>query len=696
MPIGPRAGGYMGYRSDERGDEQQVNRNPFTRGENERLDPLVRWAQEADSALMQAKRTYQQRMRRNRELYDGNHWSSPRAPWKNSSVINYCAWVADQWAAVLADNKPKATFETYQLALQQEAELLTAAWDDIYERGNWQAVIEDSILMSRIEMVSYLNLTYDKFARNGEGDPLLKAISATQVDLNQEALSVDDATLLRHKYFMPMGEVLARWPHLRKYISRPMDAGDYEKRTGDSQMVPPTLTSSSTRTTVHQPPYAAPSSPPQQSCGSGVEVKEFWSRPRGPESQTKVTKIVWTADGRPSTRKKMLRFEDGHEEQLYTVVTEGNVVYELPYSDAEEMRNISSMGGLQVLSLMPALEVVTEEIKVPLFPTGRRTIIVGDYVADDGMNPFGHGQFPFIAVHAYRSRHDFYGFSDIDRIATLQEYLNRLYSLLLDAAILTSNPMWLIPTDANVADEDITNAPGAIIRGEGMLLKLARREAGPNMPAYVKDLLAFTIQQIREISGLSESATGGKFKGQQAAETVSMYQEAAGVRFRQGIRNVEQAIVKLGYQFAGIVQQFYTTPRWVKIKDAQGQEIPFSFIGADFSAPFVMKAKAGSQLPTSPSARLNLYMGLLNTPLIDMPEMWRQMQEVGMIESASQIESRMMSYMKDTSQLWKAPGLMQLLMGGQKKSKNQGGKNGRNSGRSARATSPVQATRNIA
>lgn len=693
MPIAPRAGEFLGARPQETAATPSA-RNPFALEDQEALHPLVRWGHDAAATLHQEKRPITQRMERNQQLYDGNHWTSPRAPWKNASVINYCAWVADQWAAILADNKPKVTFETYLQQYQTEADTMTAAWEDIYLRDGWQATIEDAILMARIEMVSYLHPTFDPLKTDGLGDISLKAVSGTQVFVNREATSIEDATLVMYEYRLPVGEILFKWPHLTRILRMHAPDPDMEGHQGsEAELTPPTLTSSNQHASVHQAPYYAHPNPPNDRGSGGVLVREFWTRPKGPNAQIEVERFKWTAGNKPATRKKFLRFEDGHLEPLQTVVTEGNVVYELPLTDAMLMEHISEQGGLQVMHVADALEAERETVKVPLFPTGRRTIIVGDFVADDGMNPFGHGHFPFIPIHAYRSRKTYYGASDIDRIATLQEYLNRLYSLLLDAAILTSNPLWLIPTEANIADEDVTNAPGAILRGDQMTVKTARREPGPDMPSYVKDLLSFTISQIREISGLSETATGGKFKGQQAAETVSMYQEAAGVRFRQGIRNVEHAIIELGFQFIGLVKQFYTQPRLLQIRNAVGDERTISFLGSDIGAPLFMKAKSGAMLPTSPSARLNLYMQMMNTPAIDLPEIWRQMQESGMIDSATALQARMQRYAKSMGlpDGWMAPGLMALVMGGQKKGSKKG-----NSGRSARSTTPGKALRNIA
>ena len=661
--IGPVPGSFMAGKANE----SRVSTPPQTTDE-EPLDPRVMWANRTGTRLKGTWEKQNAGMRRNMDLYRGIHWqgAGSRPKWKYSGKINYTFYVPEQWAAILADNKPKASYATYRRDEQPEADIMTAAWEDIYTRDEWQRKIEDAIKLSRIMRKSYLRVVYDPFARQGKGDPSLSVVSGLQVWVNEEATSVDNATLLLYEYVETLGTVYARWPRLKGRLRTPSQQGASDMDESQSILAPP-ASQTVNGVTTHSGPYNATPGTIGDHPSGGIVVREFWMRPRGPEAQVEVDRIVWLANNKPATTQKMLTFEGGRKEPLQTVVLDNGVVYELPMSTVEVIRYCQTVGGPKVLSAQPALRVVKRKTKVSKYPAGRRLIVVQNEVADDGANPFSHGEWPFIEVDAYRDPTKFIGISDIDQIAEMQEFLNRLYSIFLDAAILTANPIWRIPTTSDIADEDITNAPGAVQREDPLSLKIGRREKGPEMPAYLFQLLGFTISQIREISGLTEVATGGKFKGQQAAETVSMYQEAAGVRFRQGIRNVEQAIVKLGRQFAGIVAQFYTEPRMVKIRHASGIDQPVSFVGTRLTASMQMVAKSGSMLPTSPSARLNMLMEMASTPFVDIPEILRAMQEFGLIESATAMEARLERYVANPHERWKSPGLMAMFNPGPKK-----------------------------
>lgn len=288
------------------------------------------------------------------------------------------------------------------------------------------------------------------------------------------------------------------------------------------------------------------------------------------------------------------------------------------------------------------------------------------------MNPLGY--FPFIEIEAYPDPEAFWGLGDLDLIADAYEYYIRLFSLMYDAANLTANPIWRMPLGDEMADEDITNAPGAIQRETMNSLRYGKREPGPDMPQYVMNLLQYVKGEIRELSGLNEIASGtAKFKGQQSSETVSMYQEAAGVRFNDALHRIEQAMVKLGQQFLELMTRFYTTPHMVQLKNDAGVVDSIPLLGSYFTSPLRVEAKPGSS--RTPTQKLNGLLNLLNTgkPLIDMPEVWRQLAEAGLIDSATAMEKRIFENIKDPSKNWLITGQVPGMQGNQSTPKRAGG-----------------------
>lgn len=715
--IGPAPGGFIGAQpSSDTPDERRQRATGVT-------DSRVTWLLDSKSTMRRIKQDDTDRMKKNRSFYDGDQWDTSRRPnWKISKKLNYCFWVAEQWAAIVTDNKPKAAFHVFNLSDQWQADIASAEWESWSHIRRIQQVMADCQLLASIEGCSFFRLTYDPFAPsyNGVvGDQIPKAVSAQQIFVDGRATNLDDADAFIYEYVDSVDNVLSQFPHLKGKIGigKDVDVEDIKsayKATENvipperltplnEQSLAPGLVGDIAGTTFHTAPYGAQSAPPETASGYSVMVSEAWMKPRGPDAEIKLTVPLWTAGNEPATRKKTIDLYDDPEtrsgkyaEPLKIVVMD-NLSYEVPMSIATLLQHASDhLGGPHVKMVFDSEEIITGEKRLPLYPNGRRLVVVDMEVADDGMNPFAHGMMPFTKFDSYPNPWRFFCYGDLDNIVDPQDYLNRLYSLLLDAAILTANPIIRLPIVAETADEEITNAPGAIWRETMESLRYGKRERGPDMPAYVLQLIEMTIREIQKISGLQETATGGKFKGQVSSETVSMYQEAAGLRFRKRIRNSEDGLSRIGMQFWSNICQFYTQPRLLRLRDAAGVDKSIRYIGAQMNAPMRMVAKAGAQLPTSPTARLNFLYSLFGTPFVDFQEVLRALEEAGMIDSASGYEKRTLKLIKDMEAAaakgpeamilagWQNPGMLQLIMGGamggKKGSKNASGRTAKKTG----------------
>lgn len=670
-------------------------------GDSRSKDARIRWLEELRDQAVNERSPITQEMRRNMALYDDKHWetfgSNRRAPWKLPGVVNYCAWVADTKSGLMVDNKPKCVFATARNEHMPQAEVFSAAWDEWWTNEKIQQRLEAAAKLAVIRKLSYLKTGFDS-SIGPDGTIVAKVRDAISIYVNKEATDPNDAEWLLDEYTQAVGEVLHRWKFLKGdhriyggYETEEEDEqGDGSPSAGqDAKLQPSQSYQDPEGVTQHTPPYSAqPRMADYERDARRCLVREVWTRPKGPKYEIKVKAVAFTAVGQPATVPKLIEFQDGHREPLMNTIMGNGCVYQLPQSTVEVLKWAAEHhGGIAVKKAVPARESVMVDRTVPLYPYGRRMIAVGRAIADDRANPFAHRRFPYVLLRE-RPAVKYYPRCSIDRIASLQDCLNRMVSMIFDSAHLTANPIWRLPLNSDLADEDVVNAPGAIMREDLNSLKMGKRERGPDLPSYVLTFLEFIIRQIRELSGLTETATGGKFKGQQAAETVSMYQEAAGVAFRPSLRCVEEAVVELGIHFKGLVSQFYTRERIIRYENDAGVEQQISYIGTRLTAPMVVQVKAGSMLPSSPTARLNYAMQLINTPAFDIPELLKCLEEVGIIGSATRLLRRLMQERNNPQTLWLIPALA-AQAGQKKKAKGAGG-------RSARATTPAKAAERAA
>jgi hypothetical protein len=343
------------------------------------------------------------------------------------------------------------------------------------------------------------------------------------------------------------------------------------------------------------------------------------------------------------------------------VLTEGGVIYELPESIVSAMYEAMGGDGIKVLDDQPLLEAITRKVRYPLYPEGRLVSIVDeDIEADDRMNPLGY--FPFAEISANSDPGGGqYGPSDVDLIADVYEQLVRFVSMIFDTANLTGNAIWRIPIGAEISNDDITNAPGAIQREDIMSLRYGKREPGPELPNYIPAHVKFLVEQIKDLSGLSDIMLGKMPpKAQVSTETVTLGQEASGVRFRDSLAGLSRAMRTLGAQFLEIMARFYTSPVIVQVKNDAGVPEPTPMLGAYLTDPFMVEAKAGSRQPSGPSARLTTLLNLKGAGVpFDLDTVYELLEELGSIPSASGTMRRIETLMKDPSQRWKLLGMPQ-------------------------------------
>ena len=135
---------------------------------------MVRWAKNVNGTLKRERQMVTDQMKRATAMANGSTpWWSNRDSWKIGTRLNYAAIVPLSWKAILCDAKPSVSYAALDRSKQKRADIATAAWNQAYEAGNWEAKIGQAVLVSRVQKKAYLRLTYDSLAHGGRGRPNL-------------------------------------------------------------------------------------------------------------------------------------------------------------------------------------------------------------------------------------------------------------------------------------------------------------------------------------------------------------------------------------------------------------------------------------------------------------------------------------------------------------------------------------------
>lgn len=216
-------------------------------------------------------------------------------------------------------------------------------------------------------------------------------------------------------------------------------------------------------------------------------------------------------------------------------------------------------------------------------------------------------------------------------LAPAQIAINRLLSAMQGNAELVGNPIFMDVSNSGLVRTQIVNRPGVRLTMDAQAANGNVKPdwlQPPTMSSLVPELIQFWISRMENISGLSGVAKGQAPGGRQAQQTIQATQEAASVRIRSSLRNLERALGDAYTLLAHLVIQNYSVPRVVAIIGTDGVDDTIRLAARHFYSPtrqgaepmkFSLIVQAGSSNPTSRPARIAEADALFAMKAIDVP-----------------------------------------------------------------------------
>lgn len=209
------------------------------------------------------------------------------------------------------------------------------------------------------------------------------------------------------------------------------------------------------------------------------------------------------------------------------------------------------------------------------YPNGRKIVVAGNVVLEDGPLDIDDKSIPLQKLANYIDPRSFFGISDIEQLEGPQIIFNKMISFALDVMTLTGNPIWIVDTEAEVDTDNLVNIPGSVIeKSKGAEV---RREAGTQLQPYVLQLIDRMKLWFDDISGSQEVSRGANPSGVTAARAIEALQQTGRTRIRQKTRNMDTFLREFGRQYVQFALQNYTVPRIRRVTGKDGSEKYFKF-----------------------------------------------------------------------------------------------------------------------
>ena len=261
------------------------------------------------------------------------------------------------------------------------------------------------------------------------------------------------------------------------------------------------------------------------------------------------------------------------------------------------------------------------------YPKGRRVIIAGDILLQDGENPYEDGKFPFVSAQCYKIPGQFWGMSEVEELITVQTEMCNLYNSLIDNAKLNGNPWVIKDKNSGVEEASLTNVPGLVVtKNPGSEVK---RDAPPPMPAYIQQVIQDLKYDMQVVSGVFDATRGERPVSITSGVAIQALQDSSQGRIRLKIQMMENMLSEIGAMWLSRMQQFWSLPRTIRIMGGNyapdsiplmidGQPVMFREVSKDeIDGDFDITIKTGSTMPINKSARLETVLRLAQTPAED-------------------------------------------------------------------------------
>lgn len=186
---------------------------------------------------------------------------------------------------------------------------------------------------------------------------------------------------------------------------------------------------------------------------------------------------------------------------------------------------------------------------------------------------YDHGLYPYVFDTLFPVEGSPCGYGYVDVCRNPQTTIDMLNTSFVKNAMAGATPRYFRRADAGVNAEQFLDLTQTLVDVNGNLGEDALREVpAPALPGVYVELLDRTVNELRETSGNTETATGSTSSGVTAASAIAALQEASGKGSRDSTLSSYRAYTKIVNLCIELIRQFYDMPRQFRIVGQRGAE----------------------------------------------------------------------------------------------------------------------------
>ena len=184
---------------------------------------------------------------------------------------------------------------------------------------------------------------------------------------------------------------------------------------------------------------------------------------------------------------------------------------------------------------------------------------------------YDHGLYPFVFDPLFSVEGTPCGFGYIDIGKSAQEYIDRGNQAIMQNMLANARPRHFIRTDGSVNEDEYADTTKDFVHVDGNLGQdsIIPIQGKPLNDIYVS-VINNKVEELKEVTGNRDVATGGTTGGVTAASGIAAMQESASRLNRQDNKGAYRAVRKVVLMVIELMRQFYDMPRSFRIMGQNG------------------------------------------------------------------------------------------------------------------------------
>ena len=193
---------------------------------------------------------------------------------------------------------------------------------------------------------------------------------------------------------------------------------------------------------------------------------------------------------------------------------------------------------------------------------------------------YDHGKYPYVFDALYPIEGSPCGYGYVDLGQNPQTEIDMLKTCFVRNARVGALPRYFSSTETGVNEDELLDLTKPIVHVSSVNEQTLRAVDHKGIDGSYMNLLQWDVNELRETTGNTETATGSTSSGVTAASAIAALQEASGKGSRDSTKSSYRAYREVVNFCIELIRQFYNMPRKFRILGQYGTEQYVSYSNA--------------------------------------------------------------------------------------------------------------------